>query len=92
MRKINLFFRHFRKDRLFNLINILGLAIGFSACLLISLFVIDEYGYDKYNKNFKNIYRIVCDIHINGNSINGNLFWEALNAAKINPVRTLRKE
>ena len=54
------------------MINVFGLAIGFSACLLISMFVIDEYGYDKYNKNFKNIYRIVCDIHINGNSINGN--------------------
>jgi len=72
MRKINLFFRHFRKDRLFSLINIFGLAIGFSACLLILMFVLDEYGYDKYNKNFKNIYRIVCDIHINGNRINGN--------------------
>jgi hypothetical protein len=68
MRKINLFFRHFRKDRLFSLINIFGVAIGFSACLLISMFVVDEYGYDKYNKNFKNIYRIVCDIHINGNN------------------------
>jgi len=72
MRKIPLFFRHFKKDRLFSLINIFGLAIGFSACLLISMFVLDEYGYDKYNKNFRNIYRIVCDIHINGNSINGN--------------------
>jgi hypothetical protein len=68
MRKINLFFRHFRNDRLFSLINIFGFAIGFSACLLISMFVVDEYGYDKYNKNFKNIYRIVCDIHINGNN------------------------
>jgi len=72
MRKIYLFFRHFKKDGFFSLINVFGLAIGFSACLLISMFVIDEYGYDKYNKNFKNIYRIVCDIHINGNSINGN--------------------
>ena len=42
----------------FSLINILGLAIGITGCLLIGLFVWDELQYDKFIKDGNNIYRI----------------------------------
>ena len=42
----------------FSLINILGLAIGLTGCLLIGLFVWDENQYDKFVKDGNNIYRI----------------------------------
>lgn len=65
-------FRNIRKGKLFSFINIFGLAMGLSACLLIALFVVDEFSYDCYNDKADRIFRIVSDIHLNGNSINSN--------------------
>lgn len=42
----------------FTLINILGLAIGITGCLLIGLFVWDELQYDKFLKDGDKIYRV----------------------------------
>ena len=42
----------------FSLINILGLAIGITGCLLIGLFVWDEWQYDKFVKEGDAVYRI----------------------------------
>jgi putative ABC transport system permease protein len=41
----------------FSLINILSLAIGITGCLMIGLFVWDEWQYDKFIKGGDNIYR-----------------------------------
>jgi putative ABC transport system permease protein len=60
----------FRKNRLFTLINVAGLAIGLASLLLISLFIYDEYSFDRYNKNADRIYRIVLDFSGEGNTIN----------------------
>ncbi len=42
----------------FSLINILGLAIGVTGCLLIGLFVWDEWKYDSFIKDQQKIYRL----------------------------------
>src|SRR3712207_722189 len=42
----------------FTFINILGLAIGITGCLLIGLFVWDELQYDKFLKDGDKIYRM----------------------------------
>jgi putative ABC transport system permease protein len=42
----------------FSVINILGLAIGITGCLLIGLFVWDELQFDKFIKDGNNIYRL----------------------------------
>ena len=47
-------------------INIVGLSLGITTCLLISLFVLDEFSYDRYNKNADNIVRVVFNAKING--------------------------
>ncbi|MDR3627199.1 MAG: ABC transporter permease, partial [Ignavibacteriaceae bacterium] len=39
-------------------INIVGLAISIAACILISLWVVDELSYDRFNKNADRIYRV----------------------------------
>ena len=39
-----------------------GLAVGMAACLLILLFIKDELGYDRYNKNFGRIQRVTTFI------------------------------
>lgn len=50
--------RNFRINKVFSLINILGLTIGMSVFLLIFQYVYFEVSYDKFHKNSKNIYRI----------------------------------
>ena len=40
--------RNLFNNRLYSIINIVGLAVGLAACILISLFVRDELSYDKH--------------------------------------------
>ncbi len=59
-------FRNLWKNKGYSAINIFGLAIGLATCLLITLFVIDEFSYDKYNEKADRIYRVNTYIHLNG--------------------------
>jgi putative ABC transport system permease protein len=54
-------FRNLIKNRIFSVINIVGLAIGISACLLISLYVNYEKDYDKIVDNIENLYRVLYE-------------------------------
>ncbi|MEP1033953.1 ABC transporter permease [Ekhidna sp.] len=47
------------KRKLFTLINSLGLSVGLTSCILITLFVINQYSYDKFFSNADQIYRMV---------------------------------
>ncbi|MEP7259483.1 MAG: ABC transporter permease [Flavitalea sp.] len=60
-------FRNLLKHKSFTAINILGLAIGMAACLLILDYVIGEKSVDKFQKNLDNIYRIRNDHY--GNNV-----------------------
>src|SRR5262245_38786012 len=51
--------KNFRKQKMFSLINILGLTVGITCCLMIFLFVTNEYSYDNFHKNGDHIYRIM---------------------------------
>ena len=50
--------RTIRRAKLFSLINIVGLASGLTAAILIALWVQNEFSYDKYNVNADRIYRV----------------------------------
>src|SRR5690606_19832718 len=45
-------------DKLYSGINIVGLAFGLAATILIALYVLDETSYDKHWKNADRIYRV----------------------------------
>jgi putative ABC transport system permease protein len=60
----------FRKNRLFTLVNITGLAIGLASLLLVALFAYDEYSFDRFHKNADRIYRVVMDFSEEGNTVN----------------------
>ena len=45
---IRLAFRSLLKNKVFSFINIFGLSIGLTSCLLISMYVIREFSYDSY--------------------------------------------
>jgi len=47
-------------NRLFTILNILGLATGLACSILIMLWVINELSYDRFNKNFDHTYRIIA--------------------------------
>jgi putative ABC transport system permease protein len=49
--------RNIQKHKIYSAINILGLAVGFTAFILISLFLKYETSWDRQNENYKNIYR-----------------------------------
>ncbi len=51
--------RNMWKFRFYTLINILGLALGIAACLVIALFVQDEWSYDSYNTKQDRMYRVL---------------------------------
>src|ERR1700761_4342501 len=50
--------RNLRRNRVFSLINILGLAIGLTTCLLIMVYVLDETSYDRQFKSAHRLYRV----------------------------------
>ncbi len=56
-------FRSFGRNKVFSLINIMGLAIGISASLVIYLIVHYEFSYEKFHKDRDRIYRIVTNMH-----------------------------
>lgn len=62
-------FRSLWKNKGYSAINIFGLAIGLATCLLITLYVIDELGYDRFNTNADRIYRINSDIRFGGGDL-----------------------
>lgn len=49
-------FRNILRFKVFSIINILGLAIGLTCCILIFLWVEDELSYDKFNVNADRLY------------------------------------
>jgi len=50
--------RTLRKHKTYSFINIVGLAFGLTCCILILLFVEDEFSYDRHHDNAEQIYRL----------------------------------
>lgn len=50
--------RNLLKYRFISFINLFGLTVGLTCCLLITTYILNELSYDRYNKNADNIYRV----------------------------------
>jgi putative ABC transport system permease protein len=66
-------FNNFRKQKMFSLINILGLTVGITCCLMIFLFILNEISFDNFHKNGKDIYRVMRVGDNNG--VKRNIPW-----------------
>jgi len=66
MRFITDFIRNFSHNTLYTIINITGLAVGFACFAFILIYIMDEMSFDKYHKDYKNIYRLESNINISG--------------------------
>lgn len=61
--------RNIRKRSGYILLNLGGLIIGITSFLFIALFVIHELSFDRFHKNYRNIYRIKVVGQMTGNMI-----------------------
>jgi putative ABC transport system permease protein len=53
-----LFIRSLRRQRLFSLVNLLGLCVSLTTTLLIYIYVRHEYSFDNFHKDIDRIYRV----------------------------------
>jgi len=60
--------RHFWKNKTSSAINIVGLTIGLTCCLLIALYIQHELSYDDFEKNGKRIARVIMEYQFAGSS------------------------
>ena len=57
--------RYFRRNKVFSIINILGLACGMAVCILIFQYVAFETSYDNFHEKGSNLYRITLKNYTN---------------------------
>jgi putative ABC transport system permease protein len=55
---ITIAFRNISRSKIHSIINVLGLSLGVATCILIALFVKDEWTFDHFHKKADRIYRV----------------------------------
>jgi putative ABC transport system permease protein len=60
--------RHLWKNKTSSAINIIGLTVGLTCCLLIALYIQHELSYDNFEKNGKRIARVIMEYQFSGSS------------------------
>jgi putative ABC transport system permease protein len=61
MNYLKIALRNLVKQKVYSLINILGLTVGIASCLLIVMFVLHETAYDKFHTNADRIYKVALE-------------------------------
>ena len=86
--------RRFKRQKGYSIINISGLVVGLALCMLIIIYILAEFSYDRYHKNAERIYRLNTYMELgqfNGNLANSNFpagptisadFPEVINAVR----------
>ena len=60
--------RNLARHKGYAFINVIGLAVGIAASVLVTLYVVDELGYDRFHENADRIHRITADWSNKGDS------------------------
>lgn len=71
---IKIALRNLRKQKLYSLINILGLSVGLAFCVLVMLFIHDELTYDQFHEKGDRIYRLYRQPLIEDQVLDKDLF------------------
>ena len=64
--------RNMKRYKSYSTINVLGLALGLAACLLLYRFVVDELSYDSFHEKKDRIYRVVFSTNDDKSPSNAN--------------------
>jgi putative ABC transport system permease protein len=65
--------RNMIRDKVYLILNLLGLSIGIAGSILILLYVRHELSYDKFHKNADRIYRITCTAKLEGKDLSASV-------------------
>ncbi|MGB1004289.1 MAG: ABC transporter permease [Salibacteraceae bacterium] len=60
------FLRFLKNNKLYTSISVIGLGIGMASCILIGLYINNEYSYDQYHEKKDRIYRLTSKLDFNG--------------------------
>jgi len=74
-------FRNLIKNKTYSLINLTGLAMGMAVSVLILMFVMHEFSYDKFHANQARIYRLLATFKMGDQNMQFNSFSAKLGAA-----------
>ncbi|RYF69688.1 MAG: FtsX-like permease family protein, partial [Cytophagaceae bacterium] len=61
--------RNLTRNKVFSVINLLGLSTGITVCLMIFLFISNEFSVDDFHKNGKSIYRVMRGMDHEGKEV-----------------------
>lgn len=94
---IKIAWRNLRRNSVFSLINIGGLSLGLTCCMLILLYIKDEASFDRFHENLDQLHRVKVTMTTlaGGVALIVALFTvsvQVLKAAVANPVKSLRSE
>ncbi|HPT20883.1 MAG TPA: ABC transporter permease [Bacteroidales bacterium] len=70
--------RNLARQKTGSVINITGLSVSLAVCFIIMLYVKTEFNYDKYNKNYSNIYRLMSMYEKGSTPIQSIVFYDIL--------------
>lgn len=78
--------RHLAKNRIFTVVNLFGLTLGFLCFILLSLYVYDELSYDMFHKDADRVYRVIQ----HETSEDGSIRDVMVTSARIGPESVLQ--
>ena len=73
---ITIAWRNLLKNKVFSLINMLGLAISMAAAFILFQYIYNQLSYDRFLPDYQNIYRIQYDKFIEGKSAQSSITCE----------------
>ena len=74
-------FRQLKKNKGYSFLNIFGLALGMACAMFILLWVNDEFEYNRFHKNFSNLYQV-----LENQSYDGKTYTFSALPGKFGPV------
>lgn len=77
--------RNLIKNKIFSFINIAGLTIGLTCCLLIALYIQHELSFDKFEKNGDRIARVIMQYNFSGSNESNEGNYTSVRVAAIFP-------
>ena len=78
--------RNILKHKFYSILNISGLAFGLTACFLIGLYIFDELSFDKFHKDYENIYCVALHGKIAGQEIHTASSCPPLSQEMVNKI------
>ena len=84
-------YRNLKRHKGYTAINVLGLAAGMAACLLIGLFVQDELNYDRFHEKADRIYRVVEHVEAQGQTHDDLIHAAPLGPALLRDVQEIER-